>query len=155
MNDLDEIIRIRKSHIGRYVFELNKAFKQISIPYIRDKGFEEFTEGQMQILGQLSLTRSTPVSQVTENLEISKQAISRMISLCEKNGYIKKTPSKEDSRSVNIEFTKKGKRLLTVAVDAIKVAEADFEKRLGKKKFKELKNILSDACNKLDLINID
>lgn len=155
MDKHEKIRKFRKTHIGRYLYELYYAFNLISVPYIQKNGFEEFTEGQLNILGHININKATPTQYLIEKLGLSKQAISRMITLCERNGYIERKQSMTDLRSKDIIFSPKGIQLMITAKKATEYAEAEMEKKLGSGSYNILKEKLADACHELDLIKID
>ena len=152
MRDLAEL---RRTHIGRYLFELEKAYSDITVPFIQNKGFSEFTRGQLQVLGLLHLNKPTPMKELIEKSDLSKQAVSRMVGVCEKNKFVKRVTSETDARAWDIIFTDKGKKLMRTAGDAILFAEKAFEDQLGKRTFNELKSLLAKAATELVHIEVD
>ncbi|TBR37778.1 MarR family transcriptional regulator [Marinomonas agarivorans] len=152
--NVEAIAEKRASHLGRYVYEINKEFKRLSVPYIQNNGFDSFTEGQLQVLAELNLTCPTPLKKLYQKEGISKQAISRMVSTCEKNGYIRRTTSADDKRSIDVVFTERGQALMAVAAQAIDHAEKHFIAKLGEHQFMVLKKCLSETCDRMGVIDV-
>lgn len=136
------------SHLGRHLWDLNRRYKQITVPFIQAHGFPEFTEGQLNILAMIHFSKPTATQELIDKLGLSKQAVSRMVKLCEENGYLERKKSLEDARRHDLVFSPKGLKLMGVAADAIEVAENEFRSKLGRD-FDELNRLLDRAAQKL------
>lgn len=152
---LREIAKTRREHLGRYLYEIDNAYRRITIPYIQSHGFPEFTSGYLQLLSQLDMLSEVKTAVLIERVGVSKQAVSRMIKKCEELGYIERKVDNDDERNKVIGFSKKGVELMSTAADAIKQAEKEIEKVIGSKDFKALKSLTSKVCEQLNLVAID
>jgi DNA-binding MarR family transcriptional regulator len=153
--EIDLLAQVRKTHLGRHLFELNKAYKKVSLEFIQSHGFPEMTAGYLYVLSQIDLRDGTDMQAVVERVGASKQAVSRTIMTCEELGYIERLSSASDRRSLVICFKPKGLKLMSVAAQAIAAAEDAFASKLGKTKFELLKSKLEEASAVLDLIKVD
>lgn len=151
----DEIVKVRRSHLGRRLWDLNRYYKQITIPYIQSNGFPEFTEGQLNILAMISSTRPTPMQEIVDRLGVSKQAVSRMVALCDKNGYLTRVSSSVDARNKDLVFSDRGVALMACALDAIELAESEFKTRLGDKDYATLSRLLDKASKALGIADLN
>lgn len=73
---------------------------------------------------------------------ISKQAVGKAVLSLQSRGYLKRKPSQSDRRSMLVEFTAKGVKLMTVGIDIIDGIERGYARTLGAEDFKELKKRL-------------
>lgn len=62
---------------------------------------------------------------------IDKMTLSKALRRLEAQRLVKRTPSKDDSRAVEVVFTAKGRKLIPQAVRDIEAADAEFFGRLG------------------------
>ncbi len=152
---LKEIAKTRRDHLGRYLYELDNAYRKITIPYIQNHGFPEFTPGYLQLLSQLDVMSEIKTLVLIERMGISKQAVSRMIKKCEELGYIQRKADKDDERNKVIGFSKKGVELMSIAADAIREAEEDFRKKMGNDDFDNLKKLTAKLCKRMGLVAVD
>ncbi len=152
---MKNIVTLRQTHIGRYLHELNIDYKKITVKHIQTHGYENFTEGQLNILGQLNLKSPTAMVSLVSKVGLSKQAVSRMVNLCVKHHYIKLIPCKLDSRAKSIVFTQHGLALMNVAAESIKLAEDIFREKLGTDSFASLKQQLQQAYAAMQHSNVD
>ena len=153
--DIAAIAKIRRTHIGRHLFELNKLYKRTTLEYIQAHGFPEMTSSHLHLLSQISLKNGTGTQTVIERVGASKQAVSRTVVACESLGYIERVSVSTDRRAFILRFTPKGLKLMAVASHAISLAERMFIQRMGKAKFDALKTQLEQVSEILDLVQVD
>lgn len=72
-------------------------------------GFSEGKGSQKRILTILNENNSITQSELTKKIGIKSGSASEVIQKLEKNGYITRTPSPNDNRTMNIELTDSGK----------------------------------------------
>lgn len=145
---------LRRTHLGRHLYELNRAYKKVTMAYLKET-YPEFTEGYLQLLSQLDLQHPTPTAVLIARMGVSKQAVSRTLKTCEKLGYVQRQIDPEDSRVYLVGFTSLGLELMTCAGQGIARAEAQFREQLGQQSFEHLKETLASASKTFNLIHID
>lgn len=150
-----ELGQIRRTHLGRYLFELDRFYRNISIAIIQKNGFPELTPALLATLSQIDLENGTEMQELVRRMKSTKQAVSRTLKTCEDLGYIERTPAPDDGRALNISFTAKGLKLMKVAAEAISMTEKRVSDSLGKVKFQDLKQLLASAVENLDLVVVD
>ena len=74
------------------------------------KGFN-ITPEQWGVLNRLWENEGIHQSALAERASKDRHNITRILNLLEKNGFISRTPDKEDKRRLNVYLTKKGKAL--------------------------------------------
>ena len=92
------------------------------------------TQTQYAILASLRWfeEQGEPPSQahLAEHTRIDKMTLSKALRRLEAVGLVKRRPSREDSRAMEVAFTAKGRRLIPQAVVDIENADAEFFGRL-------------------------
>lgn len=150
-----ELGQLRRTHLGRYLFELNKFYKSVSVEYIQKNGFPELTPALLSTISQINLEGGTEMQELVRRMKSTKQAVSRTLKTCEEYGYIQRTQASNDGRALNISFLPKGLKLMKVAAEAIAISENEVSDAMGKGKFQQLKQLLATAVESLDLVNVD
>jgi DNA-binding MarR family transcriptional regulator len=67
---------------------------------------------------------------LAEHTRIDKMTLSKALRRLEAQGLVRRRPSREDSRAVEVAFTAKGRKLIPQAVVDIESADAEFFGRL-------------------------
>lgn len=67
---------------------------------------------------------------LAQHTRIDKMTLSKALRRLESDGLVKRTPSKEDSRAMEVRFTARGRKLIPQAVRDIETADAEFFGRL-------------------------
>src|SRR5579859_58002 len=68
---------------------------------------------------------------LAEHTHIDKMTLSKALRRLETQRLVRRTPSKDDSRAMEVLFTAKGRKLIPQAVRDIEAADAEFFGRLG------------------------
>ena len=93
------------------------------------------TQTQYAILASLRWfeQQAEPPTQthLTAHTRIDKMTLSKALRRLEAQGLVKRRPSPQDSRAVEVAFTARGRRLIPQAVVAIETADAEFFGQLG------------------------
>ena len=93
------------------------------------------TQTQYAILASLRWfeeQREPPTqTHLVEHTRTDKMTLSKALRRLEAQGLVKRSPSREDSRAVQVGFTAKGRKLIQQAVRDIEEADARFFGRLG------------------------
>ena len=68
---------------------------------------------------------------LAEHTRIDKMTLSKALRRLETQGLVRRSPSKQDHRAVQVAFTAKGRKLIPQAVVGIESADAEFFGRLS------------------------
>jgi DNA-binding MarR family transcriptional regulator len=91
----------------------------------------------------------TRVSVLAERAEITKQAMAELIEHLERHGYVERIPDPTDRRAKLVRATDKGRELYVIAGDVLAEIEADWSRKLGKRKMAQLRQLLEELNEKL------
>lgn len=149
------IRHIRRSHLGRQLFELNKHYIHYSLAILRENGFPEMTQGYLTVLSQIDLEGGTGMKELIVRVGTSKQGVSRTLATCEDLGFIRRKPLETDQRGKKLVFTRRGEALMAAAAEAIEQTETYYRRLLGKRVFGDFKRILTSLNKELELVKVD
>jgi DNA-binding MarR family transcriptional regulator len=83
-------------------------------------------------------------SELAVRLRMSKQALNYLLGQLERLGYLERRPDPDDQRSKRIALTARGTAAGHAIREAVAGVEADWTRRLGPKRFAQLRAILLD-----------
>ena len=86
----------------------------------------------------------TRVSVLAERAQITKQSMAELVLHLERLGYVERVPDPSDRRAKLVRATPRGKQLYAIARDVVAEIEADWTKRLGKAKMRQLRELLEE-----------
>jgi DNA-binding MarR family transcriptional regulator len=86
----------------------------------------------------------TRVSVLAERAQITKQSMAELVAHLERLGYVERVPDPSDRRAKLVRATPRGKQLYAIARDVVAEIEADWTKRLGRIKMRQLRELLQE-----------
>jgi DNA-binding MarR family transcriptional regulator len=86
----------------------------------------------------------TRVSVLAERAQITKQSMAELVVHLERLGYVERVPDPSDRRAKLVRATPRGKQLYAIARDVVAEIEAEWTKRLGKAKMRQLRELLEE-----------
>jgi DNA-binding MarR family transcriptional regulator len=86
----------------------------------------------------------TRVSVLAERAQITKQSMAELVAHLERLGYVERVPDPSDRRAKLVRATPRGRQLYAIARDVVAEIEADWTKRLGKTKMRQLRELLEE-----------
>ena len=91
----------------------------------------------------------TRVSVLAERAQITKQSMAELVVHLERLGYVERVPDPSDRRAKLVKATPRGKQLYAIARDVVAEIEAEWTKRLGKAKMRQLRELLEELNARL------
>jgi DNA-binding MarR family transcriptional regulator len=88
--------------------------------------------------------RGTRVSVLAERAQITKQSMAELVAHLERHGYVERVPDPDDGRAKLVRATKKGNELYAIAREFVAEVEAEWTRRLGKSKMRQLRELLKE-----------
>jgi DNA-binding MarR family transcriptional regulator len=86
----------------------------------------------------------TRVSVLSERAQMTKQSMAELVAHLERLGYVERVPDPADGRAKLVRATKQGRQLYAIAREVVAEIEADWTKRLGKAKMRQLRELLEE-----------
>ncbi|WP_100065283.1 MarR family winged helix-turn-helix transcriptional regulator [Miniphocaeibacter massiliensis] len=109
-------IKLINTEISQLVREISRKMDSILLP-ISDKN--NLTIMKLKVLLEISKKKDSNIGEIGQSLGVAGGNISNMCKTLEKEGYLKRTRSKEDERVVTVTLTKKGEDVLSIVNDQI------------------------------------
>jgi DNA-binding MarR family transcriptional regulator len=86
----------------------------------------------------------TRVSVLAERAQITKQSMAELVVHLERLGYVERVPDPSDRRAKLVRATQRGKQLYEIAREVVAEIEAEWTRRLGKAKMRQLRRLLEE-----------
>jgi DNA-binding MarR family transcriptional regulator len=84
----------------------------------------------------------TRVSVLAERAHVTKQSMAELVVHLERHGYVERAPDPADRRAKLVRATSRGNELYALAREFVAATEAEWERKLGKAKFRQLRQLL-------------
>ena len=86
----------------------------------------------------------TRVSVLAERAQITKQSMAELVVHLERLGYVERVPDPSDRRAKLVRATPRGRQLYKIAREVVTEIEADWTRRIGKAKMRQLRRLLEE-----------
>ncbi len=112
--------------IADLIFNLRQKCALKDLYFVRKMGI---SLAEFNCLAQFYESDTLSVKELNERLDLTPGGVTRVITLLEKKGLIKRRISPDDRRSINVHLTKKGKEMVAkLQQEASKMHEEIFAK---------------------------
>jgi DNA-binding MarR family transcriptional regulator len=86
----------------------------------------------------------TRVSVLAQRAQITKQSMAELVAHLERFDYVERVPDPTDRRAKLVRATPRGRQLYAIAREVVAEIEADWTRRLGKAKMRQLRKLLEE-----------
>jgi DNA-binding MarR family transcriptional regulator len=93
--------------------------------------------------------RGTRVSVLAERAQVTKQSMAELVAHLERRGYVERVPDPDDRRAKLVRATRRGNQLYAIARQFVAETEAEWTRRLGKAKMRDLRKLLEELNSSL------
>jgi DNA-binding MarR family transcriptional regulator len=118
-----------------------EAVQQHMLERLHERGFDDFDRAYFTVFRYPGPQGARPTD-VAAQVGISKQALNYLLRELERLGYLERERHPDDLRSKRIVLTQRGIAAVGVIRDAVAEMETAWERRLGPKRFAQLRNML-------------
>ena len=86
----------------------------------------------------------TRVTALAERAQMTKQSMAELVLHLERLGYVQRVPDPSDRRAKLVRATPRGGQLYAIAREVVAELEAEWTRRLGKAKMRQLRALLEE-----------
>jgi DNA-binding MarR family transcriptional regulator len=120
-----------------------EAVQEHMLARLHAEGFTDFDVSYLTVFRYPSPQGERP-SELAARRRVSKQALNHLLGQLEQRGYLEREADPADGRSKRIALTPRGVSAITVIRQAVTEMEERWARRLGRKRFDELRRLLHD-----------
>lgn len=135
--------------MGRLLRSAHRAFATTIYQGLIEEGFSDLRPPHLVVF-QYMRRGGRRASDLSEQAQMTKQAMGYLISYLERQGYLERTPDSADGRATIITLTKRGKQVEVVANRIAAEIEDEWARLLGGDRLQELHQALSDLTTNLE-----
>jgi len=110
---------------------------------LHERGFADLDAAHMNVFQYPGPEGARP-SELAARLRMTKQALNYLLGELERLGYLERRADRGDLRSKRVVVTRRGKAAIRVIREAVTEMEADWSRKLGQKRFDQLRALLRD-----------
>lgn len=109
---------------------------------MREAGVTDITLAQSRIAQRIG-PRGTRLTDLAEQAQVSKQTATALVDRLEEAGYVERVPDPLDGRARLVRFSAKAEAILPIARAAEERLEREWERHLGPRRMRELREALN------------
>jgi DNA-binding MarR family transcriptional regulator len=146
---LPEVRRFRDSKLYRPLARTLRVYNRRLIEELHARGFTDFSPAFPQMLSNLD-TRGTRIGVLAARAGVTRQAAGQLLREIERAGYVQRRAAPDDARATIVQFTARGRELLSTVFELVSQIEADFSEILGAREFERMREGLSRLAEAID-----
>jgi DNA-binding MarR family transcriptional regulator len=118
-----------------------EAVQRHMLERLHERGFDDLDPAHLAVFQYPGPQGARPTELATR-LRMSKQALNYLLGELERLGYLERRPDPDDLRSKRVVLTRRGTSAIHVIREAVVDLESTWAKKLGVKRFSELRGLL-------------
>ena len=119
------------SNVGFLLAKASQRWNERLAEGFAAAGYPEVRPSYGSVLLPLWEQDSLRMGQLAERARLSKQTMTTLVRLCERDGLVERSPDPEDGRATVVSLTKRALAFGPVAAKAVAALEQEIEERLG------------------------
>ena len=147
--DFDQLREMRDRAIGRLVWRMKRSMDNFMEPRLHKLGFTDFKTSYLAFLANIE-EKGITNNELAKRACVTKQMMSKTVSLLELEGYIYTEKSETDSRSNRIFMNDRGFQLLYAVRDCMNEAHSKFSGIVGEERLEDMLDTLRTLTNALE-----
>lgn len=147
--DFNQLRELRSRAIGRLVWRMKRYMDGFMEPRLQQMGYIDFKLSYLAFLANME-EKGITNNELAKRACVTKQMMSKTVSLLESEGYIYTQRSATDSRSSRIFMNDRGFELLYAVRDCMNEAHAKFSAIVGQDRFEQALDTLRQLADTLE-----
>jgi DNA-binding MarR family transcriptional regulator len=123
--------RATRDNLGYLLAKASQRWNELLQEGFADAGFPEVRASYGSVLVPLFEEDGLRMGEIAHRSRLSKQTMTTMVRLCERDGLVERRPDPEDRRATSVHLTAKANRFRPKAEDVLAALERDVEAALG------------------------
>ncbi|WP_229375913.1 MarR family winged helix-turn-helix transcriptional regulator [Fibrella aquatilis] len=143
--------QVRGRSLGRISWRFKRYMDGFMEPQLHQRGFTDFKLSYLRLVTNIEENGITN-NELARKADVTKQMMSKVVSLLEEQGYIYTQKDVQDCRASRIFLNERGFELLHAVHDCMKEAHDHFTTIIGQERLDRLIDDLKDLVDGLDEI---
>jgi DNA-binding MarR family transcriptional regulator len=133
-----------RANLGYLLAKASQRWNELLQEGFADAGFPEVKASYGSVLIPLFEEDGLRMGEVARRARLSKQTMTTMVRLCERDGLVERRPDPDDRRAALVRLTPKAKRFRPKAEDVLAALEREVEAMLGRREAGSLRRSLAE-----------
>lgn len=147
--DFEQFREFRGRSVGRLLWRLKRFMDSYMEPKLHARGFTDFKMSYLMFLANIEENGITN-NELAKRACVTKQMMSKTVSLLESEGYIFTQKNPNDSRSSVIFLNERGKELFYTLRECMQEARSKFDAIVGHDRMEQVIDTMVELTNALD-----
>jgi DNA-binding MarR family transcriptional regulator len=136
--------RATRENLGYLLAKASQRWNELLQAGFAEAGFPEVKASYGSVLIPLFEEDALRIGEIARRARLSKQTMTTMVRLCERDGLVERRPDPGDRRATRVHLTPKAKRFQPRAEAVLTALEAEVETRLGPRERRSLSRSLAE-----------
>ncbi|HEV3376690.1 MAG TPA: MarR family transcriptional regulator [Thermoleophilaceae bacterium] len=133
-----------RENLGYLLAKASQRWNELLQEGFAAAGFPEVKASYGSVLIPLFEQDGLRMGEIARRVHLSKQTMTTMVRLCERDGLVKRRPDPDDRRAARVHLTSKARRFQPAAEAVLAGLERDAEVILGPRRGSDLRRSLAD-----------
>ena len=122
---------VTTDNVGFLLAKASERFNELLVAGFAAKGFPEVRPSYGSVLVPLFTAGDLRLGEIAGQARLSKQALTGLVALCEKDGLVRRDRDPEDGRAFRISLTPRGRQLQQAAEATLAELDDEIVAELG------------------------
>jgi DNA-binding MarR family transcriptional regulator len=136
--------RSTRANLGYLLAKASQRWNELLQDGFADAGFPEVKASYGSVLIPLFEEDGLRMGEIARRSRLSKQTMTTMVRLCERDGLVERRPDPDDRRAARVHLTPKAKRFRPKAEDVLAALEREVGAMLGPRRSAGLRLALAE-----------
>jgi DNA-binding MarR family transcriptional regulator len=133
-----------RENLGYLLAKASQRWNELLQQGFAEAGFREVRASYGSVLIPLFEEDGLRVGEIARRARLSKQTMTTMVRLCERDGLVERRPDPDDRRAARVHLTAKAKRFRPRAEEVLAALEREVESMLGARRGRTLRHSLAE-----------
>ena len=133
-----------RENLGYLLAKASQRWNELLQDGFAEAGFPEVKASYGSVLIPLFEEDGLRMGEIARRARLSKQTMTTMVRLCERDGLVERCPDPDDRRAVRVQLTAKAKRFRPRAEAVLAALERETEAVLGRREGRNLRRALAE-----------
>jgi DNA-binding MarR family transcriptional regulator len=140
------VARATRDNLGYLLAKATQRWNEQLQEGFAEAGFPEVKASYGSVLIPLLEEDGLRMGEIARRARLSKQTMTTMVRLCERDGLVERRPDPDDGRATLVHLTAKARRFQPVAERVLASLEREARGTLGERRLAELRRSLKDLA---------
>lgn len=141
--------RAKRESTLQLLFKCSRLLNERAIATMPQSG-DHLGAAHLALFPHIELERGTRITELSEKLAVTKQAVGQLVDDLERMGIVIRQPDPDDGRAKRVAFTSQGKRSMLSGLKHLQNVEEQLAQGVGQDVVRELRSLLLIVHDHLD-----